>query len=466
MISRDYKALFWTVDSSLRYALGTRLWQTLASCLTLLFILRGTKPAEQGVYYTFASLANLQIFFELGLSFVILQTTSHYFKSLAWGEHGAIYGAQSERLVLLAFARKALWIYFGIGCLFLVLMLPVGLLFFGEQPDLSSRDIHMAWVLLVVGMTLNLFCAPILAMLEGSGKVTDIYRLRLKQLVGANILAWIVFYLTNALFLIVINTWVTALSTFGWLVITHRHFLSTIAHTVFKKLSFSWRKEIWPMQWRIGISWVSGYFINQLFIPLLYHYQGAVISGQMGICLLLANMLGLFAITLVTIRSPKMGELVARGERSDLDSVFFVAFCQSIVVFILGTVAILGLGAILHDHPIMHRFLPWSEMAILFLAYFFSHIMGILSLYLRAHRLELFAPLSVVGAVLMAGCAWYGAMNYGAWGVTWGIFIVNAGYGLPSALWLWMKFKRTWRKNNESNTITDSHHQHSNLEST
>ena len=449
MINRGYKAFSLNMDASLFYAL----------------ILRGTEPSEQGVFYTFTSLANLQIFFELGLSFVILQTTSHYFKSLTWGKQGAVVGSQTALDNLWAFARKALRIYMVLATAFVLIMIPLGLVFFGDQAELVKNNVHVSWILLVLGMSLNLLCAPILAILEGSGKVKEVYRLRLKQLVVANILAWIMFYLTNALFIIVVNTWVTALTTLGWLLKTHRQFVWMATRVAFKRLTFSWRNEIWPMQWRIALSWISGYFINQIFTPLLYHYQGAVISGQMGICLMLSNMLGLFAITWVTVRSPKMGELVAKGDRTNLERVFFIAFWQSVVIFILGALGILSLGFFLKDHAIMTRFLPWSEMSLLLLAYFFVHIIGVISLYLRAHRIELFAPLSVIGAGLIASTAWFGAIHYGSLGVTWCILIVNACYGFPSALWLWFKFKQKWRDNDEQNNdVSKTYDQHSNLE--
>ncbi len=466
MISRGYKVFLMKMDTSLRYALGTRVWQALSSCIILLLILKGTQPSEQGLYYTFASLANLQFFFELGLSFVILQSTPHYFKSITWGVRGALLGPKSELATLLAFMQKSIRIYAVLAALFVLVMVPLGLVFFSMKQDLHGATIPVAWVLLVLGMTVNLLCAPWLAVLEGSGKVTEIYRFRLKQLIVANILAWVVFFLTNALFIIVVNTWITALTTVGWLIWTHRPFLRMVADAMFKPVFFSWRREMWPMQWRIAVSWISGYFLNQIFTPLLYYYKGAVVSGQMGISLSLATMLGLFSITWVTVRSPKMGALAAQSDRKNLDRIFLTAFWQSTFIFILGALSMLGLGFVLREHAMMTRFLPWFEMAVLLLGYLFVHIIGGLSLYLRAHRIELFMPLSVVGAALITISAWYGAVHYGSLGVVWSILIVNACYGFPSAWWLWVKFKQKWRDNDDQqDDESKAYDQHSNLES-
>lgn len=458
MINLGYKLRFLKLDSSLRYALGTRVWQALSSCIVLLLILKHTQLNEQGLYYTVASLSNLQIFFELGLSFVILQSTPHYFKSLSWKPAGVLHGPEAARMKLLAFVQKSIWFYCRLAGLFILVMIPLGLVFFQIKHALHDSSVSIAWILLVLGMAVNLLCAPWLAVIEGSGKVTEVYRLRLKQLVVANTLAWLIFFMTNALFIIVVNTWIVALTTIGWLIRTHREFIRAVMTAMFQQLPFSWKHEMWPMQWRIAVSWISGYFLNQIFTPLLYYYQGPAASGRMGISLSLATMLGLFSITWVTVRAPKMGALVAQADRKSLDHVFFVACWQSIIIFMLGALCLLGVGFIAKDHVMMTRFLTLPEMALLLLAYLFVHIIGTFSLYLRAHRIELFASLSVIGAILIAISAWWGAMYYGSLGVVWSIAIVNICYGFPSALWLWLKFKG--KKTDESKT----NYQYSDLE--
>ncbi|HVT63519.1 MAG TPA: hypothetical protein VHD33_08555, partial [Legionellaceae bacterium] len=208
-----------------------------------------------------------------------------------------------------------------------------------------------------------------------------------------------------------------------------------------------------------ALSWMSGYFINQMFTPLIFYYQGAMSAGQIGVCLALMNMLGLFAITWITVRSPQMGHLAARNENLILERVFYKAFYQSIGIFSLGGFGICILLYLLRGHAIMTRFLSEQEIVILLCAYFFVHMIGALSLYLRAHKKELFTPLSIIGAVLQALFAWYGAFYYGTVGVCWSILIVNAFYGFPSACWLWVKFRNTRRdeKGKESDVFEAYH---------
>ena len=76
-----YKATNWLkgmlhlcgVDRPVAYVILGRGWSVLAGPITLYMIASFLTRDEQGYYYTFGSILGLQIFFELGLSYVILQ---------------------------------------------------------------------------------------------------------------------------------------------------------------------------------------------------------------------------------------------------------------------------------------------------------------------------------------------------------------------------------------------------------
>ena len=65
------------------------------------------------------------------------------------------------------------------------------------------------------------------------------------------------------------------------------------------------------MQWRIAISWLAGYFVFQLFTPVLFHYHGAVVAGQMGMTLNVSNALLTTSLTLIAAKTPEFGKLIA-----------------------------------------------------------------------------------------------------------------------------------------------------------
>ena len=65
------------MDGAIAYIFAARVCMILGSTGTVLLIVHFLSKIEQGYYYTLLSLVNLQIIFELGFSFVILQLAAH-----------------------------------------------------------------------------------------------------------------------------------------------------------------------------------------------------------------------------------------------------------------------------------------------------------------------------------------------------------------------------------------------------
>lgn len=82
------------------------------------------------------------------------------------------------------------------------------------------------------------------------------------------------------------------------------------------------KKEIFPFQWKIAISWLSSYFIFQLLNPVLFAYKGPVVAGQMGITLTIFGGLSAISMTWITTKVPAFSMLVAKKEYNELDKIF------------------------------------------------------------------------------------------------------------------------------------------------
>src|SRR5689334_17769121 len=80
------------LDRAVGFTVLARFWSSAAGLVTVALIARFLSPAEQGYYYTFGSLVAVQIIFELGFSFVILQMASHERARLSISEDCEITG--------------------------------------------------------------------------------------------------------------------------------------------------------------------------------------------------------------------------------------------------------------------------------------------------------------------------------------------------------------------------------------
>src|SRR5438093_5991508 len=119
------KWLSWLVerggfDRAVTFALLTRLWQLAAGPISLLFIAHFFTPEAQGFYYTFASLLALQVFFELGLSVIVINVASHEWSNLRLNADGCIEGSPDALSRLTSFGRQLFRRYGTASAIFLV----------------------------------------------------------------------------------------------------------------------------------------------------------------------------------------------------------------------------------------------------------------------------------------------------------------------------------------------------------
>lgn len=413
------------VDHAIFYVLLGRGWTVFAGLLTIWFIAHSLTEDERGVYYTFGNIISLQVFFELGLTYVVMQTASHEVAKLAWS-NGILTGDLISKSRLSSLLRLCLKVYGIISVLFVVIVLPGGFSFFYLTVK-DSVDWMGAWLWLCIFNGLYIFISPFASLLEGSGKVTDIAGQRFWNGVLCNIACWIVFYFGGGLYALVVRSIVSILVICGWFLLKYRAFFSDLYSSFDSSHTISWLKELFPFQWKIGISWLSGYFIFQLFNPIVLAYEGAADAGKMGMSLALASNVGAIGMAWINTKAPKFGNFVARKDWKGLDSFFFKALLQCMGVVLMAIVAcIIGLILLGNLYPsIVSRFLSVTEVSLLLANIFFQCILFSLAAYLRAHKEEPLLGMSIGYAILVVLMLLTFIPVWGTLGVCFGITIIQ-----------------------------------------
>jgi small basic protein len=304
-------------------------------------------------------------------------------------------------------------------------------------------------MLLVLATAFNLALMPLLACIEGSGRVHEIYRLRFIQNFCATCISWLVIVLGGGLYNAATISLINLLITVAWLLLKHpvlmRIAYSFSKHNYLPVKLLSWRTEIWPMQWRIAISWISGYFINQLFVPILFYYHSPVIAGQMGMSLAVSTMITFIGQAWLNAKAPTLGKLIAKKDWQLLDTTFYRLVWQSSAVVLLACISLVVIAALLQKMPIFHRLLPPFQLACLAGSALMTYLTSCIAQYLRSHKREPFMVVSVIGASLIAISAWFFGKYYGSEAMVIAIVAINTLYGFPSAVWIWLKYKNAWR---------------------
>jgi O-antigen/teichoic acid export membrane protein len=233
---------------------------------------------------------------------------------------------------------------------------------------------------------------------------------------------------------------------FSWLVWSKRAFFLHLVRIEADRNLLNWWQEVWPMQWKIALSWISGYFTFQLFTPVLFAFYGAAVAGQMGMSLSISSALTTVAIAWVQTKAPLFGQLIARRQFVELDKVFFRVLSQ--VGAIAGLMAAMIWVAVVF---LRVQRISWSErflgplpLGLLLLACCAQVVTYAFAVYLRAHKTEPLLACSIAVAVLTTISTYVLGRSFGALGIAAGYFCVMATAGMMWASLVFFSKRRTW----------------------
>jgi hypothetical protein len=435
------------LDRAIVFTVLARVWSSFAGIVTLTLIARSLTPAEQGYYYTFYSLVAVQIIFELGFSVVILQTASHEAAHLEIAfDGGGISGPAKSHARLASVLQKSVRWYGLAAALMAIIVLPLGMRFFSKSGTSGPPVAWLQpWILVVFATMCTFQIDPAFSFLEGCGFVEKVARVRLAQAVLGTAMGWSALLLHGGLFapgLIILGQAIAG----AWFLYGRRPLLASLLRHDPGEHRIRWGSEVWPFQWRIAVSWLCGYFILQLFNPILFHYRGPVEAGQMGMSTNICATLSAMAIAWMNTKAAPFGQMIARREYARLDRLFFRALMQSATFATLASGAVLVVIVVLRAHhvPFALRLLPPLPLAMLLTATILNIVVFAEALYLRAHKHEKFMINSILGALWIAPTALFLGQRSGALGIAATNLLATAVIGLGYGTFTFQKWRRIW----------------------
>jgi O-antigen/teichoic acid export membrane protein len=438
------------IDRAIGYTVLARGWTGCAGLVTVALIARMLTPSEQGYYYTFGSLVALQIVFELGFSVVILQLATHEAAHLTIDPAGFIAGPAAAHSRLASVLRKAIKWYTVAALLMAALLIPIGWRFFATSPGAHASSVHwrLPWIAVVLASSITFQIDPIFSFLEGCGYVARVARTRFTQSITGSVLAWTALLLHHGLFAPALLITGQAIAGLVW--IGHRrHMLMGLIRHPIGEHAIDWWKEVWPFQWRIAVSYACGFFIFQLFNPILFRYWGPAAAGRMGMSLNISNAIAAIAIAWINTKAAPFGAMIARHEYAALDLLFFRSVGQSVSLAFLGAATVWTIVLMLGHHHVAfaQRVLPPLPFALLLISMIDNQLVSSWALYMRAHKQEKFLLLSVAGAVCLTLSTFFLGRPFGALGMTSGQLVIGVIVGLGCGSYTFSKWRRIWHEN-------------------
>lgn len=433
-------------DSAVLFGILSSIMRLGSGPVTALLIAFYFTPELQGYYFTFGSLLALQVFVELGLGTVIIQFASHEWSRLGLDERRRIVGSPEGLSRLASLGRLAFRWYAIAGGIIAVGLGLAGYGFFSQSPHLGI-DWVVPWFVLCVLTGIRLCLVPVWSLLEGCNQASQVYAYRFVEGIVITLSIWVAIVLRGGLWTPAVSIVAGLFCSAAFLRQRYWQFLRPFFSPPIGP-RISWRFEVWPMQWRIALSWLSGYFIFSLFTPVLFHYHGAVVAGQMGMTGSVVGALsGVSSVWLLT-KAPRFGVLIANKEYGTLDQLFFRSAAASVVVTCCGAATIWGIIYLLYflDHPLAMRVLPPLPAGLFLTATVLMQSSFPLAVYLRAHKKEPFLSVSVGGGVLIGLSTWQLGSRFGAIGMAAGYLAVVALFSLPVGTAIWYRCRTEWHK--------------------
>lgn len=431
------------IDRAVAFGSFSTVWGALGGSVSMLLIALRFSPEVQGYYYTFNSLLALTTFVELGLGTVIQQFASHEWARLDLDSSQDVVG-DANALSRLASLARVSFRWYGFASALAVIGLGVGgIEFFSQRP---SPEIHWAapWLAICGLSGVRLVLVPAWSLLDGCDQMRHTNAARLGIAVVTNVSCWAAIVVGAGLWTLVILNGANLAAAATFFVRRYRGFFRAMKSAP-RTAAIDWRAEVWPMQWRIALSWLSGFFIFSLFTPVMFQFQGAVVAGQMGMTLSLANALLAIALTWVTTKAPAFGQLISLRDFAGLDRLFAASTAQGLTVGGIGALAILGgtygLNAI--HSPLAMRFLPPFSVGLFVVSALIATLVGAMATYLRAHKREPYLVPSVLCGISVAAATFVLGSRYGAFGAGIGYLVLSFVFLVPEVA-IFRHCQATW----------------------
>jgi len=432
-------------DQAVLWGVSGKVFAAFVGPVTAVLIAYYFSPELQGYHYTFLSLAALQIFVELGLSGVITTFASHEWAKLTWSKSNGIEGDPEALSRLASLTLFSLRWFVTAAVALILLLVVVGFIFLSVAPSLEHQVAWQGpWIGLCVVTGINLMLVPVWAILQGCGQIKNIYSYRFTEAVLRAMVMWIALLIGVGLWAVVIASCVALLWASNYLWSRYGSFFSSLRYI--KTLEpIVWKRDILPLQWRIALGWMGGYFMFSLFTPALFYFQGPVVAGQMGMTWALISGVSGLAGTWLQVKVPEFGLLVAQRNFLLLDRLVYKAGIISFAITCLGAILLFGLlvGLDRYAPELRGRLLPMLPIALFMIAEVLHQISFAQSSYLRAFKREPFLVLSLVSSLTVGISTIISAKYFDASGISVG-YLTAVLVAIAWGTRIFVRCRREW----------------------
>ncbi|WP_154662510.1 oligosaccharide flippase family protein [Solimonas flava] len=385
------------LDGAAAFNLLQTAWRIMAAPITLILVTQFLGADEQGYYYVFANVLALQVLLEAGVGFVFLRTVSTNARHIKIVSGNIIIEKSVEGTLGPYIAFAGHW-FLGIATIVSLVTIPAGLLIF-ETRTASDVSWRLPWLLVAVCNCLPLAIQPFILLSEAVVSRSRTYRARFISALLGTLITWVLLAFNFGLYSLAASALVSFLVLMILIVIP----LRKVHSLLYDRSRLNWRvfREFWSDQWRISLTWITGFLYWNSAPIIVFKLFGPAIAGHYGASLSMLNSLQQLSSSALNSRTAVLASRMGHGEVREARREFSVGLAFSLVIF---SVALIALAAFVGGNffpSLTDRLLPLPMILLLGGFYFFNILFAALALFARLRYNEPFLYFSLASNLLL-----------------------------------------------------------------
>lgn len=380
------------------FVLINQLFRIVSGPIMLLLIPIYLSKEEQGLWYLFSSLSALSIFADLGFSNIILQFSAHEFSNLKIDKNFTLSGDKENIKKMASFF---MFICDWVGKMTLIVF-PI-IFFVGFYILYSKMAIDLwliPWIIYVITSAFSFFISNLFSFFQGFNIVARIEKIRFYSSVLSSIVIILSLYYGLKIFAICLSSIISLILSIYFLNII---FKNTILQLIkeSKDFSYNWFGQISQLLWKYALSFSSGYFIFQIYTPLMFMYKGPIEAGKVGLSISLWTSVFGISNSFLSAIIPKINIEISKKNWVNLDRIFTKNLLLSLSTYFIFFISFFIINHFFRDYFIIKnknvfdRFLSPFSMFLLGISWFSQLYINAIATYVRSHKKDPFAFISI-----------------------------------------------------------------------
>lgn len=420
----------------------------MAGPITIVFLVGSLTLSEQGIYYALSTIMSIQLFFELGLLNILISQAGHQ-SSASLAATSALEKQTAARRMgqLIATSQSWFLVASSLYCVCAIL--------FGWKA-LSAKAPPSDWWLPLIALSVaaaaTVAVSPRLAILEGAGYRSSVYRTRLFQMILGAVVVWVSLSSGLKVWALVASTSVQLLCSLLLTEVFHRDFFAkqavarkqSPATASNQEITGSWLTEVLPLQWRIALTSLVYHAATQFFTVIILEFDGDEEAGRIGMTLAITGAIQGMALTWLQTKFSLVSAMHGAGNREAAGELWKRSAAISTGLIVLAmTVAIILVAALrLANRGWEDRFIqPW-QISVLGFGCVANHLVALQSFYVLSRKGRPFMLPGLVGPISTGMAVLVGGYFFSTSGVVCGYALTTACITLPLHTLAYLRYRR------------------------